>query len=205
MWPGGLMLEGPSCDELDGEEVEVVCNSIGHQFRTSPSHPPVKRFQSHIIPSTPRTFQPVLSPIPTTLPPASPSSSTTRPALIPVVRLSPIPQSRNSPIVTSRQLQPVASSSRRREEISPFPFPAAQVFKQGEHWPIQVTREDPNMESENKDSVARLFRQVDENIREVIESLMIRLFLGLPLRKWLQIFPGMKMSESMISRERLSN
>ncbi|MBW0592082.1 hypothetical protein O181_131797 [Austropuccinia psidii MF-1] len=161
MWPGGLMLEGPSCDELDGEEVEVVCNSIGHQFSTSPSHPPVKRFQSHIIPSTPRTFQPALSPIPTTLPPASPSSSTTRPPLIPVVRLSPI--------VTSQQLQPVASSSRRREEISLFPFPAAQVFKKRWHWPIQVTREDPNMEIENKDSVARLFRQVDGNIREVIE------------------------------------
>ncbi|MBW0539827.1 hypothetical protein O181_079542 [Austropuccinia psidii MF-1] len=80
----------PECsDELDGEEVEVVNNSIGHQSSTSPSHPPSKRFQSHIIPRTPRTFQPTLSTLPTSLPPASPSSFTTRPALIEEVRPSP--------------------------------------------------------------------------------------------------------------------
>ncbi|MBW0472813.1 hypothetical protein O181_012528 [Austropuccinia psidii MF-1] len=43
-------------DELDDEEVEVVHNSIGHQSSTSPSHPPSKTFQIHIIPRTPRTF-----------------------------------------------------------------------------------------------------------------------------------------------------
>ncbi|MBW0514536.1 hypothetical protein O181_054251 [Austropuccinia psidii MF-1] len=43
-------------DELDGEEVEVVLNSDGHQSSTSPSKPPVKRLQSHVIPSTPRNF-----------------------------------------------------------------------------------------------------------------------------------------------------
>ncbi|MBW0466346.1 hypothetical protein O181_006061 [Austropuccinia psidii MF-1] len=43
-------------DELDGEEVEVVHNSIGHQSSTSPSHPPSKRFQIHIILSTLRAF-----------------------------------------------------------------------------------------------------------------------------------------------------
>ncbi|MBW0468705.1 hypothetical protein O181_008420 [Austropuccinia psidii MF-1] len=123
-------------DELDGEEAEVGHNSIGHQFSTSHSHPPPKSFQSHIIPRTPRTFQQTLATIPTTLPPASPSSSTARPALIPVVSPSPIPQSRNSPIVTSPKLLPVASSSRRREELSPLPFPAAQVFQKREHWPI---------------------------------------------------------------------
>ncbi|MBW0461226.1 hypothetical protein O181_000941 [Austropuccinia psidii MF-1] len=84
-------------DKLDGEEVEVVHNSIGHQFSTLSSHPPAKRFQSHIIPSTPRTFQPTLATIPTSLPPASPSSSTARPALIPEVR--------PSPVVTCDQLQ----------------------------------------------------------------------------------------------------
>ncbi|MBW0582846.1 hypothetical protein O181_122561 [Austropuccinia psidii MF-1] len=115
-------------DELDGEEVEVVHNSIVHQSSTSPSHPPAKRFQSHIIPKNPRTFYPTLATIPTSLLPASPSSSTTRTALIPEVR--------PSPIFTSEQLQPVASSSRRREELSPLPFPAAQVFQQREHWPI---------------------------------------------------------------------
>ncbi|MBW0562470.1 hypothetical protein O181_102185 [Austropuccinia psidii MF-1] len=110
-------------DELDGEEVEVVHNSIGHQLSTSPSHPPAKRFQVHTITSTPRAFQPNLSTITIYLPPASPSS-----ALIPAVRPSPIRRSGNSPILTSQQLQPVASSSRRREELSPLPFTAAQIF-----------------------------------------------------------------------------
>ncbi|MBW0501709.1 hypothetical protein O181_041424 [Austropuccinia psidii MF-1] len=144
-------------DESDGEEVEVVHNSIGHQSTTSPSHSPTKRFQSHIIPSTPRNFQPTLATLQTSLPPASPSSSTARPALIAEVRPTPIPQSINSPIVTSQQIQPVASFSRRREKISPLLLPSTQVFQQREHWPIQVTREDPNTVTKNQDAVARLF------------------------------------------------
>ncbi|MBW0487097.1 hypothetical protein O181_026812 [Austropuccinia psidii MF-1] len=84
-------------DELGVEEVELVHNSIGHQSSTSPSHPPAKIFQIHIIPSTPRIFQQTLATIPTSLPPASPSSSTARPALIPELRPSPIHQSRNPP------------------------------------------------------------------------------------------------------------
>ncbi|MBW0467131.1 hypothetical protein O181_006846 [Austropuccinia psidii MF-1] len=156
-------------DTLDGEEVEEAHNSVGHQSHTSPSHPPSKRLQIHIIPSTPRTFQPTLATIPTSLPPASPSSSTTRPDFILAVRPFPIHQSRNSPIVTSQQLQPVAISSRRREELSPLPFPATQVFQKRDCWPIQVTTENPNMASENQDSGARLFRRVDRNSREVIE------------------------------------
>ncbi|MBW0534609.1 hypothetical protein O181_074324 [Austropuccinia psidii MF-1] len=126
--------------------------------------PPSKRFQSQIIPSTPRGFQPTLA----TIPPTSPHSSHTRPALNPEVRPSPIQQSRNSPIVTSQKLQPVASTSRRREELSPLPFPAAQVVQHRDQWPIQVTREDPNMVSENKDAVARFSRRFDRNSREVI-------------------------------------
>ncbi|MBW0590109.1 hypothetical protein O181_129824 [Austropuccinia psidii MF-1] len=31
-------------DQLDGEEVEVVNNSVGHQSSTSPSQPPAERF-----------------------------------------------------------------------------------------------------------------------------------------------------------------
>ncbi|MBW0495084.1 hypothetical protein O181_034799 [Austropuccinia psidii MF-1] len=58
-------------DELDSEEVEVVHNSAGKQSSTSPSHLPAKRFQSQIVPSTPRTFQPILSTIKATFPPAS--------------------------------------------------------------------------------------------------------------------------------------
>ncbi|MBW0486573.1 hypothetical protein O181_026288 [Austropuccinia psidii MF-1] len=102
---------------------------VGHQSSTSPSQPPSKRFQIFLIPSTPRNFQPTLAAIPTSLPHSSPSSSHTRPAINPEVRPSLIQKSRASPIVTSQQLQPEASSSRRREELSPLVFPAAQVFQ----------------------------------------------------------------------------
>ncbi|MBW0500446.1 hypothetical protein O181_040161 [Austropuccinia psidii MF-1] len=74
----------------------------------------------------------------------------------------------NSPMVTSQQLQPVSSSSRGREDQSCLLFPAAQVFQQRKHWPIHVTREDPNMASEGQEAVTRLFRRVDRNSREVI-------------------------------------
>ncbi|MBW0513927.1 hypothetical protein O181_053642 [Austropuccinia psidii MF-1] len=72
------------------------------------------------------------------------------------VRPSPIQQSRDSPIVTPQRLQPEASSSRRREELSPLPFPTSQVFQKRNCWSIRVIREDPNTESEAQDSVARL-------------------------------------------------
>ncbi|MBW0479934.1 hypothetical protein O181_019649 [Austropuccinia psidii MF-1] len=98
----------------------------------------------------------------------SPSPPPAKPALNQEVRPSPIQQSRNSPIVTSRKLQPVASTSRRREELSPLPFPAAQVFHGKDQWPMQVTREDSNMASDNQDAVARLFMRVDRNSTEVI-------------------------------------
>ncbi|MBW0546786.1 hypothetical protein O181_086501 [Austropuccinia psidii MF-1] len=100
-------------EELDGEEVEVVPHSVGHSSSTSSSQPLANRFHGHIIPSTPRTFQPTLAAIPTSLPPASPSPTHARPALNEAVRPSPIQQPRNSPITTSPHLQPMASSSRR--------------------------------------------------------------------------------------------
>ncbi|MBW0494516.1 hypothetical protein O181_034231 [Austropuccinia psidii MF-1] len=56
-------------DELDGEEVEVVPHLVGHQSSSSSSQPLANRFQSHVIPSTPRTFQPTLATVPTSLPP----------------------------------------------------------------------------------------------------------------------------------------
>ncbi|MBW0589459.1 hypothetical protein O181_129174, partial [Austropuccinia psidii MF-1] len=71
-------------DKLDGEEVKVVPHLVGHQSSSSSSQPLANRFQSHFIPSTPRTFQPTLATVPT-----SPSSSHSRPALIQAVRLSP--------------------------------------------------------------------------------------------------------------------
>ncbi|MBW0525192.1 hypothetical protein O181_064907 [Austropuccinia psidii MF-1] len=134
----------------------------------SPTDPDAEGSDELDVPRTPRTFQPILASIPTTIPPPSPSTSHSRPALNPEVRPSPVQQSRNSPITTSHQLQPVASSSRRRDGLSPLPFPAAQVFQRRERWPIWVTREGPNAASENQDAVARLFRRVDRNSREVI-------------------------------------
>ncbi|MBW0574713.1 hypothetical protein O181_114428 [Austropuccinia psidii MF-1] len=116
-------------DELDGEEVEVVPHSVGHPSSNSSAQPLSNRFQSQVIPSTPRTFQPVLASIPTTIPPSSPSTSHARPALNPAVKPSPSQKPRKSPITTSQQLKPVASSSRRRDGLSPLPFPADQVFQ----------------------------------------------------------------------------
>ncbi|MBW0570267.1 hypothetical protein O181_109982 [Austropuccinia psidii MF-1] len=155
-------------DELDGEEVEVSPHLVGHPSSNSSAQPLANRFQSQVIPSTFRTFQPVLASIPTTIPPSSPSTSHARPALNPAVRPSPSQQCRNSPITTSQQLQPVATSSRRRDGLSPLPLPATQVFQRRDCWPIQITREDPNVVSENQEAVARLFRRVDRNSREVI-------------------------------------
>ncbi|MBW0578250.1 hypothetical protein O181_117965 [Austropuccinia psidii MF-1] len=160
--------------ELDGEEVEVIPHYAGHPSNSSPSQPPAKRFQSQVIPSTPRNFQPTLA----TIPPASPHSSHTRHALNSEVRPSPVQQSRNSPIVNSQQLQPVASTSRRREEIPPFPFPDSQGFQHRDQWPMHVTREDQNMASDKQDAVARLLRSVDRNSREVIMYANDRAILG---------------------------
>ncbi|MBW0484811.1 hypothetical protein O181_024526 [Austropuccinia psidii MF-1] len=147
-------------DELDGEE------------------PLANRFQSHFIPSTPRTFQHTLATVPTSFPPTSPSSSHSRPALTQAVRPSLIQQPRNSPIITSQHLQPMDSSRRRRDGFSPLPFSAAQVFQRRDHWPIQVTREDANAVSENQGAVARLSRRVDKNSREVIRYANDRAILG---------------------------
>ncbi|MBW0494405.1 hypothetical protein O181_034120 [Austropuccinia psidii MF-1] len=98
-------LNAEGSNELDGEEVEAINSPVGHKSSLSPSQPPSKRFQICLIPSTPKHFQPTLATIPTCLPPTSPSSSNTRPAMIPEVRPSPIQKSRISPIVTSQQLQ----------------------------------------------------------------------------------------------------
>ncbi|MBW0476209.1 hypothetical protein O181_015924 [Austropuccinia psidii MF-1] len=108
--PTNLNSEGSH--ELNGEELKVVPSSIGHPISSSPSKHASRRFESHIIPRTPKIFQPILSIIPSSLPPPSPNPSTARPALVSPVRPSPIPKLRNSPMVTSKQLQPVASSRR---------------------------------------------------------------------------------------------
>ncbi|MBW0485686.1 hypothetical protein O181_025401 [Austropuccinia psidii MF-1] len=167
--PDGTSGYSNCSDELDDEEAEAVLNSSGYHCSTSPSQTAAKKFQSQLAPSTPRNCQPVISTIPSTIPSHSPSTSTDRPAFLPTMRPSLIPQPRNSPMVTSQKLQPVASSSRRREHLCPFLFPCPQVLQQREQWPIRVTREDPNMENEGQESVARLFRRVDRNSGEMIE------------------------------------
>ncbi|MBW0510948.1 hypothetical protein O181_050663 [Austropuccinia psidii MF-1] len=155
-------------DELDSEEVQVVPHSVGHPSSNSSTQPLANRFQSQVIPSTPRTFQPILASIPTNIPPPSPSTSHASPALNQAARPSPAQKSRNSPITTSHQVRPVTSSSRRRDGLSPLPFPSAQVFQRRERCPIWVTREDHIAASENQDAVARLFRRVYRNSREAI-------------------------------------
>ncbi|MBW0471209.1 hypothetical protein O181_010924 [Austropuccinia psidii MF-1] len=73
-------------DELDGEEVEVVPNSIGHKSSASHSQPASRKFQSKVITSTPQNFQPALSTILSSIPPPSPNPSTDRPSLVSPVR-----------------------------------------------------------------------------------------------------------------------
>ncbi|MBW0581826.1 hypothetical protein O181_121541 [Austropuccinia psidii MF-1] len=109
-------------DELNGEEVQVVPHSVSHPSRNSSTQPLANRFQSQVIPSTPRTFQPILASIPTTIPPPSPSTSHARPAWNPAVRPSPVQQSRNSPITTSHQLQ------EKKRWIFPFAISCRSSF-----------------------------------------------------------------------------
>ncbi|MBW0521912.1 hypothetical protein O181_061627 [Austropuccinia psidii MF-1] len=56
-------------DELEGEEFEVVPHYVGQQSSSSSSQPLANRFQSQVIPSIPRTFQPTLATVTTSLPP----------------------------------------------------------------------------------------------------------------------------------------
>ncbi|MBW0483017.1 hypothetical protein O181_022732 [Austropuccinia psidii MF-1] len=144
-------------DQLDGKEAEVINPFVGHSSRSSPTKPPSKKFHSHLIPNSLRNFQPVLSSVPYSVPPPSPKSSTSTPILASPVKQSPILQPRPSPVLTSNQLQPVASTSQRRDDWSPLPFPAPPVFQNWERWPIRVTREDPTVGNEGQDAIARLY------------------------------------------------
>ncbi|MBW0557811.1 hypothetical protein O181_097526 [Austropuccinia psidii MF-1] len=163
---GGRLIYSSSEVAISRINTEGVVKRI-KRISDSPTDPDAEA-SCQQIPSTPRIFQTALASIPTMIPPSSPSASHARPALNPAVRPSPSQKPRNSPITTSQQLQPMASSSRRRDRLSPLPFPAAQVFQTRDCWPIQITREDPNVESESQEAVVRLFRRVDRNSREVI-------------------------------------
>ncbi|MBW0574425.1 hypothetical protein O181_114140 [Austropuccinia psidii MF-1] len=196
-------LDAEGSDELDGEEVVVVPHSFGHPLSNSSTQPLANRFQSQVIPSTPRTFQPVLASISTTIPPSSPSTSHARPALNPEVIPSPSQQPRDSPITISQQLQSVASSSRRRDGLSPLPFPSAQVFQRRDCWPIRITREYANATSENQEAMARLFRRVDRNSREVIMYANDRTILGTASEEMATKFAWYEDELIMIFREPL--
>ncbi|MBW0511545.1 hypothetical protein O181_051260 [Austropuccinia psidii MF-1] len=89
-------------DELDGEELEMLKPSIPNHSSTSPSQPYFKIFQIQLIPRTSKNLQPVLSTIPSSIPPPSPSSSTARPSLPSPLRPSPTLQPRESPMDTTR-------------------------------------------------------------------------------------------------------
>ncbi|MBW0495513.1 hypothetical protein O181_035228 [Austropuccinia psidii MF-1] len=54
-------LDAEGSDEIDSEEVDVVPISSGHPVNYSPSHPPAKRLQSHIIHNTPTSLQHILA------------------------------------------------------------------------------------------------------------------------------------------------
>ncbi|MBW0541174.1 hypothetical protein O181_080889 [Austropuccinia psidii MF-1] len=56
-------------DQLDGEEAGVINPLVWNSSRSSPIEPPAKKFHTHLIPSTPRNFQPVLSSVPYSVPP----------------------------------------------------------------------------------------------------------------------------------------
>ncbi|MBW0508026.1 hypothetical protein O181_047741 [Austropuccinia psidii MF-1] len=92
--PTNLDVEGS--EKFDGEEAE--------------------KFHSHLIPSTPRNFKPVLSSVPSSAPPPSPNSPTSRLILASPMKTSPVPPPRKSPVLTSHRLQPVARSSGKRED-----------------------------------------------------------------------------------------
>ncbi|MBW0486165.1 hypothetical protein O181_025880 [Austropuccinia psidii MF-1] len=112
-------------DELDGEELEVINPLVGNSSSSSPTQLPAKQFHSHLIPSTPGSFQPVLSSLLSSSPPSSPKPSISRTVLASPMKPSTIPKPRPSENPTSLQLQPVASTSQRREDQYPLPFPSA--------------------------------------------------------------------------------
>ncbi|MBW0501808.1 hypothetical protein O181_041523 [Austropuccinia psidii MF-1] len=83
----------------DGEEAEGSGQNIGQLQNSSPSHPPPKTFQSQIIPSTPRNFQPRLATVPYSSIQPSPNPPTAGPpGLASSMRTSTVPKSRPSPI-----------------------------------------------------------------------------------------------------------
>ncbi|MBW0482467.1 hypothetical protein O181_022182 [Austropuccinia psidii MF-1] len=108
------------------------------------------------------------SSFPCSVPPPKPISHTSRTILASPMKPSLIPKSRPSPVLTSHQSQPVACTSQRRDNWSPLPFPAAQVFQRLKCWAIKVTREDPTVVNGGQDAVTLWLRRADRHSREII-------------------------------------
>ncbi|MBW0495858.1 hypothetical protein O181_035573 [Austropuccinia psidii MF-1] len=113
---GGRPIYSSSAVPISRINTEGTVKRIRRIANSQPD-PDAEGTSSQNIPGTPRNFQPTLAAIPSSLPHSSPSSSHTRPSINPVVRPSPIQQSRASPIVTSQQFKAEARSIRRREEL----------------------------------------------------------------------------------------
>ncbi|MBW0472802.1 hypothetical protein O181_012517 [Austropuccinia psidii MF-1] len=165
---GQLNPASEGSEKLYCKEVEVLNSFICHSSSTSPTQIPAKKFQSQVIPSTPRSFQSILFILPYLVPPPSPKSFTSRPFLASPMKQSPIPQPRKLLVLALQQLKPVVRNSRRRDYKSPLPFPDTQVFHRRECWPIRVTREDQNVVIEGQDAVARFFGRADINRSKVM-------------------------------------
>ncbi|MBW0574562.1 hypothetical protein O181_114277 [Austropuccinia psidii MF-1] len=169
MWPGGPMLEGlfllvvgqfiPVQRSPSLESTAKMWFKAQEEFQIHPPIPMLKNIPKPSNSKYPQKF----STIPSLIPQPSPNTFNARPALV-----SPIPKPRNSPVVTSQKLQPVASSSRRREDQSPLLLSAAHVFQKREHGPITATIQDQNMENDVQDAVYRFCRRAYRNSREVI-------------------------------------
>ncbi|MBW0479837.1 hypothetical protein O181_019552 [Austropuccinia psidii MF-1] len=68
-------------DKLHDEEFKVINSLVGNSSSTSPTNPPANKFHGKVILSTTRNSQPVLSILPSSVPPPSPHPSTARPSL----------------------------------------------------------------------------------------------------------------------------
>ncbi|MBW0501307.1 hypothetical protein O181_041022 [Austropuccinia psidii MF-1] len=159
--------DGEGSYKLDCEDFEAVDRKIGQPQNSSLSHPPSGTFQSQIIPSTPRNFQPRLAAVPSSINQSSPHPSTARPpTLASEMRPSPAPKYRPSPIPPFSNLQPLASTSNQsRAERLPLTQPSTQLLKSREYWHVRATREDKNVFNETQDAAARRFSRFDRNTR----------------------------------------
>ncbi|MBW0473508.1 hypothetical protein O181_013223 [Austropuccinia psidii MF-1] len=108
--------------EFHGEGVEMVNHSIGQLLNSSRTQPPMKKFQSKLIQSTPQSFNPRFCAITTSGSGPSPILSTSKQPIRPSTSQPPA-------MTPSNSLQIVGSSSHNDAfEISSLLHLASQVF-----------------------------------------------------------------------------